>query len=266
METQAPAAETPVKEARGAGLARWRANRAAQGLPMWSGNKGPRGPHKEKKGLSDSASLELATKQAFMLNRLYGLDATTWLQEAVKTRDEHDKAHPVKPFPFKPYVAPLFERFDKEKTTFIIKSRQMVITWLACAYALHASQFFEHQLALIISEKFEKSAALVERIRFMYTHQPAWLQTLNPLDRKMCDQPIGTLTFNKGSRILALPEGPDQVRMHTASLIVMDEADFYESFQKTYDACLPSIHGGGKLIALSTVNPGMFSKMCGLIE
>jgi hypothetical protein len=261
-------ATAPVKEARGAALARYREKVKAGILPPPRWHRGPRGPRAAggEDGQAKDKALELATKQALMLNRLYALDSMAWLQGVVKTRDEHDKVHPVKPFPIKPYVPPLFERFDREKTTFIIKSRQMVITWLTCAYALHSSQFFEHQLVLIISEKFEKSAALVERIRFMYSHQPAWLQTLNPLDRKMPDQPIGTLTFSKGSRILALPEGPDQVRMHTASLIVMDEADFYESFTKTYDACLPSIHGGGKLIALSTVNPGMFSKMCGLIE
>lgn len=222
--------------------------------------------HGRPSPLAMEKAYELAEHQALLLNRAYAFNCAAWLEKEVKTRDEHDRENPIKPFPMKPYVAPMIDVFDREKTTFIIKSRQMVNTWLCCGYGLHTAQFFGHRLVLIISEKFEKSAALVDRIRFMYLNQAEWLKTLNPLDRQMRDQPIGTLSFACGSKILALPEGPDQVRMHTASLIIIDEADFHLTFKKTYEACLPSIAGGGKLIALSTINPGEFSKTCGIIE
>ncbi len=241
------------------------AHMRALGLSMKGKRRGgtPRGGDSKE---ASKRAFDLAERTAHLLNRSYALNPVGWLSGAVKTKDEHDKEDPVKPFPMKPYVAPMVETFEREKTTFIVKSRQMVITWLTCAYALHQAQFFPHRLVLIISQKFEKSAALVDRIRFMYLNQPEWLKMLNPLDKQMRDQPQGTLSFLNGSKILALPEGEDQIRMHTSSLVVMDEADFWENFKKTYEACLPTVAGGGKLIALSTVRPGMFSKMCGIIE
>jgi hypothetical protein len=211
-------------------------------------------------------AMEMAERQALVLSRAYGLNCYSWLEREVRTKDEHDKLNPVKPFPIKPYVRPMVETFDKEKTIFVIKSRQMTITWLAGAYALHSAQFFDHRLVLVISEKFEKSAAIVDRIRFMYQNQSEWMRALHPTDRQMRDMPIGTLSFQNGSKILALPEGEDQVRMYTASLVIMDESDFHVTFKKTYEACLPAIAGGGKLISLSTVRPGAFSKICGLIQ
>lgn len=206
----------------------------------------------------------LAERKALLLTQLYKLDCPKWLKDQVKTRDEHDKIHPVKAFPMMPYVKPTLEVFQAEKVTFVVKSRQMMFSWLSCAFALWTAQFFEHQLVLMISEKFEKSSSLVERMRFMYERQTPWLINNCPLDRQMRDMPQGTMSFKNGSKVLALPEGPDQVRMHTASLAVLDEADFHTMFKKTYEACLPAIHGGGKLIALSSVNGSQFSKMCGL--
>lgn len=233
--------------------------------PGWQGRLSVANRLKNPSKDSLDAAYRLAERQANLLNRAYAFNPGAWLSREVKTRDEHDRERPVKPFPMHPYVQPMLDVFEAEKTTFIIKSRQMVNTWLTCGYGLHQAQFFEHRLVLIISQKFEKSAALVDRIRFMYLNQPDWLKALNPLDRQLRDQPIGTLSFARGSRILALPEGEDQVRMHTASLIIMDEADFWENFKKTYEACLPTVAGGGKLIALSTVRPGMFAKICGLV-
>lgn len=214
---------------------------------------------------STTAVYALAERRALLLHRAYTLNCARWLGDQVKTRDEHDKSSPVKPFPVHPYVQGVLNVLNAERVTFIIKSRQMMMSWLACAYGLHLAQFFDHQLVLVISEKFEKSASLVDRMRFIYERQQPWLVNLCPLDRLMRDQPIGTLSFKNGSKVLALPDGPDQVRMHTASLAILDEADFHPMFRKTYEACLPAVAGGGKLVALSTVNSGAFSKMCGLI-
>jgi hypothetical protein len=212
------------------------------------------------------AVVAIVERRAVISHRVYTLDCVEWLRDQVKTRDEHEKVHPVKKFPMHPYVPGVVNVFNAERVTFMEKSRQMTMSWLTSAYGLHAAQFFDHQLVLVISEKFEKSASLVDRMRFIYERQAPWLVNLCPLDRQMRDQPIGTLSFRNGSKILALPDGPDQVRMHTASLAILDEADFHPMFKKTYEACLPAVAGGGKLIALSTVNAGPFSRMCDTAE
>ena len=226
-------------------------------LPHKNGRPSPR---------AQELAYELAERKAQILAQLYASDPARWLSEQVKTRDEHDEISPVKRFSMKPYVRPMLNLFEKEKEPILLyKSRQMMMSWLACAYGLWKAQFFPHRLVLVISEKFEKSSSLVDRMRFMYENQEPWLKKLCPLEKQMRDMAQGTLGIANGSRVLALPEGPDQVRMHTASLAIIDEADFHLMFSKTYIACLPAVHGGGKLIVMSSVDGKEFSKLCGLI-
>lgn len=224
---------------------------------------------KQANGRPSAATKEavyaLAERRALLLDTIYSDDCVRWIRDEVKTKDEHEKIQPVKSFPILPYVEPMIKMFNTETVVLVVKSRQMMISWLACAYGLWMAQFFSHQLILVISEKFDKSAALVNRMRFIYERQSPWLLNLHPPEKYVGDMPQGTLSLANGSKVIGLPEGPDQVRMHTASLAIIDEADFHLTFKKTYEACLPAVHGGGKLIAMSTVNAGQFSKMCNLI-
>ena len=208
---------------------------------------------------------ELAVHKSLILKQAYKHKPLLWLREQVSTRDEHDLEKPVKPFPIKPYTSELIELFQKENVIFLTKSRQMQATWFFCAMAVHMMQFFDYRLVLAISKKQEDAFSLVDgRMKFIYNHQDLWLQSLCPLDRQMRDQPQGHLFLRNGSKALGLAQGPDQVRMHTASLILADEAAFQEQFEETYAACSPSIFGGGKFVAFSSINPGAFARICEL--
>src|SRR5262245_16025803 len=207
---------------------------------------------------------ELARHKSALLRQAYKQDRFLWLQEQVFTKDEHDFDHPVKSFPVRPYTRPLIDLFEKEDVFYLAKSRQVQATWLFCALALHTIQFFEHRLVLVISKKEEDAFELVERIRFIYLRQSLWLQNLCPLDRPMRDQPRGNLFFRCGSKVKGLPEGPDQVRMNTASLILLDEAAFQAELEETMGACNPSINGGGKMVVFSSMAPGHFQQICGI--
>lgn len=205
---------------------------------------------------------ELAVHQSFLLRQAYRLNQLLWLEKEVKTHDEHDMESPIKPFPIKPYVAPILEEYKKRQVIFVGKSRQMMATWLFSALAVHLAQFFDYRLILCISKKQEDAFAVIERMRFIYTNQSPWLQKLCPLDRQMRDMPQGHMFFKNGSHIMGLAQGPDQVRMHTASLILSDESAFQDEFEATYTACNPSIFGGGKMVAFSSIAPGFFARVC----
>ncbi len=166
--------------------------------------------------------------------------------------------------PMKPYIKPILEVYDREQVIFAAKSRQMMMTWLFAGLAVHLAQFFDYRLILAISKKQEDAFAVVERMRFIYSHQNFWLINTCPLDRQMRDMPQGHLYFKNGSHIMGLAQGPDQVRMHTASLILSDESAFQDQFESTYTACNPSIFGGGKMVAFSSIAPGFFSRICEL--
>jgi phage FluMu gp28-like protein len=92
------------------------------------------------------------------------------------------------------------------------------------------------------------------RISFMESNLPEQL-------RSDCASAYGKLFFrDTGSRIWGIPEGGDQIRSYTASLIVSDEAAFQPEFEQAWKAANPSIKGGGKMIVVSSARSGAYMK------
>ena len=71
---------------------------------------------------------------------------------------------------------------------------------------------------------------------------------------------IGTVLavrfLDNGSKIIGVPEGPDQLRQYTASAIFADELGTCESPRACFTAMKPCIDGGGRLTILSSAYPG----------
>ena len=187
----------------------------------------------------------------------------------VQTKDEHDEINPVKLFPEKPYIPYLFNLFTKKVKSiyFVAKSRQIMLTWLCCVYALWLAKAIPHRLIFLQSKKEEDAANLVfsggrtgknwntARISFIEKHLPWWLQ-----DEEI-ESAYGKLLFPNGSKIWGVPEGADMIRSYTPSLVISDEASFQPEFGSAYTAMLPIAKQGGMLIAISSANPGPFGEI-----
>lgn len=187
----------------------------------------------------------------------------------VSTKDEHDESEPVKLFPQKPYIEYLLNLFyAKEQSIFFVaKSRQIMLTWLCCVYALWLAKAVSHRLIFLQSKKEEDAANLVfsggrtgknwdtARISFIEKHLPSWLQD------KGIESAYGKLLFPNGSKIWGVPEGADMIRSYTPSLMISDEAAFQPEFGAAYTAMLPIAKQGGQLIAISSANPGPFGEI-----
>jgi hypothetical protein len=184
----------------------------------------------------------------------------------VNTKDEHDEINPIKLFPDKPYVSYLLKLFYQKAQSifFIAKSRQIMLTWLCCVFALWLAKAVPHRLIFLQSKKEEDAANLVfaggrtgknwntARISFIEKHLPWWLQD------KGIESAYGKLLFSNGSKIWGIPEGADMIRSYTPSLVISDEAAFQPEFGSAYTAMLPIAKQGGMLIAISSANPGPF--------
>lgn len=206
------------------------------------------------------------------------------------TKDEHDTLNPCKPMPDEPYLRVLLDnclvsgRFLKpERAKYAIdagfshkwlenlyesqilmieKSRQMMVSWTLCAFALWRAKFHDNQLILVQSKKeddafnmvFVGKEAFYARISFLETNLPHALRTLSfPRNASQ-----GRLYFPTGSQIWGIPQGGDIIRSNTPSLIIDDEAAFQDEFDKSYTAALPAIKGGGQLICCSSAEPSAF--------
>lgn len=183
----------------------------------------------------------------------------------VVTKDEHGYGElSVKPFPTretKAYVWEVIDTIMRESLVAIEKSRQLMVTWIVCLVCLWCAKFEQNRLIFIQSKKEEDAANLVfnsewsaSRISFMESNLPEFL-------RSDCASAYGKLFFRStGSRIWGIPEGGDQIRSYTASLIVSDEAAFQPEFESAWKAANPSIKGGGKMIVVSSARSGAYMK------
>ena len=207
------------------------------------------------------------------------------------TKDEHDAAHPMKPFPEEPYLRSLLDCFlvagkmirpedatDAQaaghsrlwltalRTSGLFlceKSRQVLVTWLGCAWMLWVAKFQPHRLILVQSKREDDAAALVftkdpffARISFMEHHLPPHLKTLTFPKAGA----YGHLYFPNGSHIWAIPEGGDIIRSQTPSIVFSDEAAFQPEFGAAVTAALPAIKGGGVFVGVSSAEPSTFQE------
>lgn len=205
------------------------------------------------------------------------------------TKDEHRAEAPVQPFPDKAYLRVMLDcllltagLLPPDKATWaneagmpveafwnagmlaIEKSRQIMATWLVSAYCLWRAKYRAHQLILWQSKKEDDAANVVfdkdletARISFMEAHLPRELR--DPVQTSRCN-----LRYpHTGSRIWGIPEGADIIRSNTPSVLVSDEAAFQPEFASARDAAMPSVKGGGQLVALSSAAPGAFAQWVG---
>lgn len=167
------------------------------------------------------------------------------------TLDEHDSQTPVKQFPEKRYIRDLCDLFVVEDLLAIEKSRQMMVSWTFMGLALWFTMYREGIRTFIMSKKEKDANALLDRVKFIYEHLPQQLKQKYKSDPfKYCE-----LKWSKRNSIIqAIPQGADQVRQYTSSLIISDESAFQERSEEAYTAAKPSLSGGGKYVAISTPN------------
>lgn len=182
-------------------------------------------------------------------------DPYYFLTEFCYTQDEHWQhkklESPYNLIPKKEYIQDICDVFQTEDLIAIEKTRQMMASWIFCGLALWDTMFKEGRRTFLMSKKEKDANALVERCKFIYSRLPKEFQGKYPRD------PEKYLEMKWGKRnciIQGVPEGADQVRSYTSSLILMDEAAFQEKSEKVFEAAQPSLTGGGKFVMISTPN------------
>lgn len=242
---------------------------------------------------------ELCSKDAHVF--IFGLEIAGQRRHFVLTKDEHDIQNPVKPFPLEPayqayldlllisggFVPPArathavgwgfpadhLQRLYDTHILFLEKSRQVMMTWLSCAYLLWRAKYHPHQLILVQGKRAEDIDALVclregdnenARIAFMENHLPAHLRDLD-FNRKGATRQR-RLYFPNGSEIAGIPQGKSIIRSRTPSVLFSDEAAFQPEFDDAYGAALPAINGGGQGIFISSMELSPFSMLTEALE
>lgn len=189
-----------------------------------------------------------------------------WLQNHTLTTDDHwqIKGTPAKaPFPRKSYFEWLFGAMAKllwqpelkKDALFVPKSRDMLVSWSVMGFITWMCQFRPQTFWIAQSAKEDKAVELVQYSRTLYHNQDEFLRERHPLE---ADTNL-EIRWKNGSRILGLPAGEDQVRIHHPFGWFADEAAFLPDFIQCFDAVRPV---AAQIVAVSTAAPGAFADEC----
>lgn len=193
------------------------------------------------------ASLSLDAKKE-LVRKTYAQDIDKYMSNLVYTLDEHDKTgQPFKKLPYEEwqYIKELVHVFDDHQYILVWKSRQIMATWTAMAYALFVAMFRDGKKVAIQSKKSDDADALIQRIKVIYDRLPSWKPEAL---FSYCRVKIPSV----GGDIFGVPQGAEQLRSYTFSVIISDEYGFQEETAETFGAAKPIVDGGGKFIAITT--------------
>jgi hypothetical protein len=142
----------------------------------------------------------------------------------------------------------VLKEFAAHRYNIILKSRQLGISTLTAAFALHLMLFNSDKNIIVIATTQDVAKNLVDIVRFMYDNLPSWLRIeateLNKLNIKLIN----------GSQIKAKSSAGDSARSEASSLLIVDEAAFIEDIERIWGSAQQTLATGGRAIILSTPN------------
>jgi hypothetical protein len=149
-----------------------------------------------------------------------------------------------------PHLEEVCDILDNKKLLVWLKSRQTGASWMLAAYSLWMAMYKQGSVVLLLSQGEDEAKKLLAKCRFIYENLEADMQATLGTDSRQ------ELYFPEtGSSISALPSTEKAGRSSTASLVIMDEADFHEHLDSNYAAVKPTIDDvGGQLVLVSTSN------------
>ena len=126
-------------------------------------------------------------------------DPLHWLQNHTKTKDPHWREagakSPHRPFPDKPYFQPTLEVFQQEPVVFVVKSRDLMLSWLTVGFFTHACMTTAGIEVLFQSQTEEKAAELISYAKCLYDNSDDDIREACPLPEPSDKQSWLELSF-----------------------------------------------------------------------
>ena len=165
------------------------------------------------------------------------------------------------PFKLNPQQKQLLEEIDKYNI--VLKSRQLGITTLSCAYSIYLAMTNANTTCLLVSYSIDSATAIFEKLKQLYNDLPHALQVELIANNKK------ELKFINGSRIICATCGTkDVARGLTIRFCHLSEIGFMkDTVDKQLLAIEQALTPNGKIILESTANGlNYFSELYGKAE
>lgn len=152
-----------------------------------------------------------------------------------------------------PYVRDLADKLTHEERVVVVKSRQMMVTWLGCAWLLHRALTGGPGIHVVLSKEERSAKELIERIRILLDGLPEeWLEEWTVSAKSTIT--LTNTTSGNASRIVSLPAAPHAVRGLSPRTLFWDEMAFTPNDEDIWTAVKPAVDSGGWFLGVSTPN------------
>lgn len=140
----------------------------------------------------------------------------------------------------------VLEALHEEQYVIVLKARQLGMSWLTLTYALWLMVMRPAASLLMMSKREDEAIELLSnRLTGMYHKLPPWLQAGKVLKETNLE-----LALSNGSSARGFSTGGG--RSYTATMALLDEADFVPNLNEVLNALKPTIDAGGKMVMVST--------------
>ncbi len=129
----------------------------------------------------------------------------------------------------------------------VLKARQLGLTWLVLGYALWLMLYRPSATILLFSLRDTEAMELLKRLKGIYNHLLYWSRC-----RYVELSSAHEWVLSNGSRALAFPTTGG--RSYTATMVLVDEADFIPNLSDFLNAVKPTVDAGGQIVLISTVD------------
>ena len=149
------------------------------------------------------------------------------------------------------------EVWDNEPRVYVEKSRTMMLSWVASAWAAHKA--FETPATRVIFQSEDEDRAVhdVDYVKVLWENtDPAIRDRYWALDRPMHKQAYNRLELANGSSFVGLVGDPNKIRSEHPTVVIFDEAAHMTRFGEAWDNALATkcLH----VIAISSAEVGEF--------
>ncbi len=165
-----------------------------------------------------------------------------------------------RPMPFKLWPCQIVQLsiWIGNKLCITLKTRQIGISWLSAAFALHQMLFRPNFTVMVLSRKESDAIKYLEKIKYMYDLLPDLIKNIHPIkhQNRLIMEIEYSKVYNRGGSIaFAESSNPEAGRGHTLNLIIFDECAFIPDAESVWSAAEPTIETTfGQAIFISTAN------------
>lgn len=146
---------------------------------------------------------------------------------------------------------------DGNRFVVILKARQLGLTTLLMARALHELMHRPGSNILLVSENQRVANKALTLLDFMWRFLPDWYRSAAPvLEVDSATEHVWRFADGLASRIVSLPATKTAGASETATLVLWDEAALAADQEETFKTLKPTTDAGGRMVVFSTARGG----------